>query len=609
MSAAVVALSPTLGPVVVALGKPNEGSGITRRGIRLILRSFKADPKNHAIAMAGAILFALTLVQFTRTISWATDNTVVPALSGETVTATNAFASAGAVMGIILLRGVGEALRRYFLAIAEYRTEELWRAELFDHYIEQPLPILRAHPQGRLIAHIDSDVNTAGTALKPLAFAVATVVLAIAGLVSLFEIHVWFGLVASVLFPTLALLNQRFSRVVERPAAEVQRAVGDVTSVAHESFDGVMMVKTLGRQEAEVKRFEAESRVLKQRRLTVGRINTFYQPMLRVLPNIGAVLMILVGAVLIDQGSVSVGDLIGALTLLSVLAVPLRIFAFFLQSMPPSVVALDRIDSFLAHDGRSGAADNQLTTGLNTDEVIRFENVQFRYLQGANEHPSNDSYSIDEPVLDDISFSLRKGETVALVGNTGVGKTTIAELASGLLNPTKGYVRRPEDLTLLPVLQEAFLFNDSVEQNVTLGATIPADRVHEAAQLAQAHSFISDLPDGYGTVIGERGVTLSGGQRQRVALTRALARRPDLLVLDDATSAIDPLVESAILQSLRDQELTMLVIANRLSTIRLADRVLFVQAGTIAASGTHDELLELGDYRSLVASELDGQSV
>lgn len=595
--------------MAVALETPDRRAGVARRGLRLIVRSFKADPRNHAIAMAGATLYSLTLVQFTRTISWAADTTVIPALNGERVSRTDALVCAAVVIGILLLRGLGTSARRYFLAIAEFRTEELWRSDLFAHVIDQPLKVVRAHPAGRLIAHVDSDVNTAGTVIKPLAFAVGTVVLAITGLLSLFEIHLWFGLVGSVLFPTLALLNQRFSRIVEQPAADVQRTVANVTSVAHESFDGVIMVKTLGREDAEVERFRSKSESLNRRRQLLGRINTFYQPLLRLLPNVGAILMIVVGAAMIDRGSVSLGELIGAVTLLSIMALPLRVFAFFLQSLPPSVVALDRIDAFLAYDGRTDDAVDHAEEALEPPEVMRFDNVGLAYVSSSDPVPANadqDSEPPNNAVLDGLSFSVRQGEVVAVVGKTGAGKTTLAELASGLLEPSEGIVLKQGGLTVVPVLQEAFLFNDSVVSNITLGHEVSDEQLHLTAESAQAHKFISDLPTGYQTVIGERGVTLSGGQRQRVALVRALVRQPGLLVLDDATSAIDPVIESAILESLRDQRLTMLVVANRLSTISLADRVLFLQAGAIAAEGTHEELLQNADYRSLVAAEFDG---
>ena len=577
--------------------KPELQSQIVRRGFRLIMRSIRADPINHALAFAGAIVYSLSLVGFTRALSWVTDSIVVPSLSGTPPNTRFIVGGVAMVMAVAFLRGIGAAIRRHFLAVAEYRTEQGWRHQLFDHYLEQPLTTLRRHPVGRLIAHLDSDVNTAGTVLKPLAFAAATVILGVVGMISLFEIHLWFGLLGAVLFPALAYINQRFSNVVEQPAADVQRAVGDVTSVAHESFDGAMMVKALGRQAHEVQRFESESEKLRHQRLVVGRINTMYQPLLRVLPNIGSLAMLMLGAVMIDEGSISLGDLIGAITLLSVLAVPLRVFAFFLQSMPPSVVALDRIDAFLAEDDRDSqqpSADRP-----NGDAILAFDHVDYSYVEV--DPTTKDELRV--AVLENVSFSIRPGEVVALVGATGSGKTTIAELTTGLTVPDGGTIRRQPDIDVALALQESFLFDASVSTNILLGANADSQALTAAAEVAQARQFISDLPDGYDTIVGERGVTLSGGQRQRLALARALLRQPELLILDDATSAIDPLLEADILDALRQQSLTMMVIANRLSTIRLADRVLFVNNHTIEASGTHDELMHVTEYRSLLTSE------
>ncbi|MBT8212035.1 MAG: ATP-binding cassette domain-containing protein, partial [Acidimicrobiia bacterium] len=217
----------------------------------------------------------------------------------------------------------------------------------------------------------------------------------------------------------------------------------------------------------------------------------------------------------------------------------------------------------------------------------------------------------DHHVLVGVDLEVRAGETVALVGATGSGKTTLLELGAGLIVPDSGTIRLGPLLTdeltprvrasrLALVFQEAFLFAESVRENITMGEPIDDARIEAAARLARAHEFISELPTGYQTVVGERGTTLSGGQRQRVALARALLREPSVLLLDDATSAVDPSVESQILAGLRERtEATVLIVAHRLSTIQLADRVAFLHDGRIVATGRHDELLRIEAYRTL----------
>jgi ABC-type multidrug transport system fused ATPase/permease subunit len=222
------------------------------------------------------------------------------------------------------------------------------------------------------------------------------------------------------------------------------------------------------------------------------------------------------------------------------------------------------------------------------------------------------AYPGNEPVVRDCTLSVEPGAVVALVGATGSGKSTLCDLFAGLVAPDRGTVViggidareiAPSELraAVALVFQESFLFADRIGENITVGIDATPQERRRAAEIAQAAEFIEVLPDGYDTVVGERGVTLSGGQRQRVALARAIVRNPRLLILDDATSAVDPTVEARILSALREElEMTTVVVAHRLSTIALADRVLFLRDGSIAATGTHEQLLEIPEYSALV---------
>ncbi len=495
-----------------------------------------------------------------------------------------------------IVRGTGAIVRRYYLAMAEFRTTGTWRGQLFEQYLRQPLAFHRATPTGQLLAHVDNDLIVSGIVLKPLAFAVATVALALLAIVNLALLHPLFGLVALALLPTLIWINRAYTKRVAGPAADVQAAVAGVTSVAHESFDGIMVVKTLGRTDDEIDRLDDAAQTLRSHRLRVGRLRAIFEPLLEALPNLGVIILLVLGAWLVDRDSMSVGDVVGAMTLFSVLSLPIRIVGFFLQAMPPSVVALDRIDRVLdlpLPPEHTGNVD-QLDPGA---LPLGFRDVRFAHG--------------DHAVLEGVDLEVRAGETVALVGATGSGKTTLLELGSGLVVPDSGTIRLGRLLTdeltprvraqrLALVFQEAFLFAESVRENITMGEQIDDAEVEAAARLARAHDFITELPAGYETVVGERGTTLSGGQRQRVALARALLRNPSVLLLDDATSAVDPSVESQILAGLRERtDATVLIVAHRLSTIQLADRVAFLDGGRIVATGRHDELLEIEAYRTL----------
>ena len=275
----------------------------------------------------------------------------------------------------------------------------------------------------------------------------------------------------------------------------------------------------------------------------------------------------------------------------------MQILGFLFTQIPQSVVAQDRIDGVL-----EVSTEPELSEFESKSSDISFENVSFSY-------PVNDQNG--HLVLSDLSVRIDPGETVALVGSTGSGKSTLVSLLSGLMPPTEGQIilggHNVDDLgpegssnIVAPVLQETFLFADTIRENLTFGRDIPDGEINRVLQLVEADSFVFELSTGLETVVGERGVTLSGGQRQRLAIARALLRRPKVLVLDDATSAVDPTIEAEILSNLQtNPDRTLIVVAHRLATIRLADRVLFLNDGKIAAEGTHEELLLVPEYSAL----------
>ena len=570
---------------------------MARRGYRLIMRSVRAHPVPHLLALLGALGFVAATVGTAWLLGWITDNVIIAPESERTGPAV----AAAIVIGVSVSSGISVLMRRWFLAMAELRTQRDWRRALLHRYIDLPMDFHRERDPGELLAHADSDVNTATMVLKPLAFAVSVVVLVVVTMAALFAAHPLLALIAAVVFPALAVISRIYTRMVETPSAEVQRRVGEVSEVAHESFDGAVVVKTLGREPIEVERMRAASERLRDERIRVGRMRAGFEPAIDALPTAGAVVLLLVGAWLVGRGSATPGDLVLAATLFSLLALPLFIVGFFLEEMPRSVVSLERVDRVLDRPLEPAAEPEGNGPVLPPGPLgLQIDRLAVRYGSRL--------------VLDGLSLAVSPGETVALVGATGSGKSTLLETVAGL-NPVAGGSVRLSGAALQDVpsnefhsavalvFQEAFLFADSVAENVGLQwGRSPAD-VTAALDSAAAGAFVDALPDGGATVVGERGVTLSGGQRQRVALARALVRSPRLLMLDDATSAVDPVVEGEILANLRRHlDTTMLVVAHRISTIELADRVAYLAGGRIVATGTHDELLDIDDYRSLVSA-------
>jgi len=435
---------------------------------------------------------------------------------------------------------------------------------------------------------MEADVEASIDVLYPVPFAAGVIFLVAFAMVVLALSDPYLFVLGVLVFPALALMNRSFARRMQEPAQRAQERIGDVSTVAHESVDGALVVKTLGREEAETDRLRERAEALRRERVRAGTIRAGFEPALETLPSLTAVALVAVGAWRVSSGAITLGSLVMVVTLFDLLSWPMRFVGWILSELPRSIVGHGRIADVLREPVTLERAAEPVPLpegplGIRAEAIVyAFEGTR---------------------VLDEVSFEVHANESVAIVGQTGVGKSTLAQLLVRLDDPTSGEILvggvnlRHVDAESLRrsaaiVFQESFLFARSVTENIALGSAASTDDVRRAARIARADGFVEALPDGYDTIVGERGYTLSGGERQRVALARALVREPRLLILDDATSAVDPTVEAEILSRLRHElATTLVVVAYRLSTIRLADRVLYLRDGTIRATGTHDELL------------------
>lgn len=568
---------------------------VLARGARLLWVSARAQARPFTISLVGATLFAVMAVGGTVVLGRVTDDVLTPAFD-DGVSRSTILLGAVAIVVASLLRMVGVVLRRYFGQMAQRRMQMHWFHRVTDRYLAVPLRWLEARPTGELLAHADADCERATMAMQPLPFSLGVVVIILVAMVQLATVDLVLLAVALTLFPGLALLNNTYTRRVEQPATRAQARVGDVSAVAHESFEGALVVKTLGLEGREVARLRERAEQLRQERLVVGRLRAGFEPGLDALPSLGTIAVLWLGAWRVSTGAVTTGEIVQAMALFGILAFPFRVVGFLLEEVPRAVVAHDRIQGVLAAPVRPERPDPPALPDGPLDVVL--DGVGFRY--------------DDEPVLAGVHARLAPGEVVALVGSTGSGKSTLCSLIAHLQEPTHGEVRlggvdvTTADPAVLHaatalVFQETFLFADTVRENLTMGEPVDDDALRAALDIARASAFVDRLPHGLDEVVGERGVTLSGGQRQRLALARALLRRPRVLILDDATSAVDATVERAILDGLRDSvAATTLVVAHRVSTIALADRVLLLDGGRVAAEGTHRELLAEPAYAALV---------
>ena len=579
---------------------------IFRRGVRLIASYVRMHPRPFLASVGGAVLFAVASLALTIVLGRATDQVVSPAFTGEVATSSIWIAVSG-LMLCGCLRALGIMLRRYFSGVAGERVMASLRTKVADRYRDLSLAYHRETPTGELLAHMEADVKAAVDLYWPVPFAIGVILLTLLAIGSLLHADPYLAIVGLVVFPSLALLNRSFARRMEEPARLAQERIGVVSASAHESIDGALVVKTLGREDAETARFLEKARSLRDARVEAGYIRASFEAALDALPTLATAGLLAVGAWRVSSGAVTLGQLIGFVALFQLLSWPMRFIGWILAELPRAVVSYDRLEEVFRepvtvpppHDVRP-LPDGPLSLAV---------------------HQLHLDYD-ESPVLKGVSFDVAPGESVAVVGPTGVGKSTLTQLMVRLVDPDEGAVRiggvdlrHAEAASLREsvaiVFQESFLFATSVRENIALDSGAGDEEVEYAATIASADRFIRALPRGYDTIVGERGHSLSGGERQRVALARALVRKPRLLILDDATSAVDPSIEADILGALRRElHTTLVVVAYRLSTISLADRVIFVRAGRVEATGRHAELIHTQpEYAAIIRAYERGERV
>ncbi len=586
------------------------------QGFNLIRRQLKRAPKEFLIGGIGTVLYAVMTILSSYVLGWITDDILLPAIDEGEVAVGSLAAAAGAVLGVSLFLGMGITLRRLGAYYAQFRLQYRDRVEVTDRYLELPVEWHRKHSTGQLLANANEDVEAASFIAAPLPMAFGVVLMLVITAVLLVLTDPFLALIGFMVGPALLAANYIYQRRMRSVAAKAQRIRAEVADIAHESFDAALVVKTLGREDAEVGRFGERSDALRDRMVEVGRLRAAFDPVIEALPSIAVLAVLAVGALQVDQGILTPGDLVTFAYLFRLVALPMRVFGWLLGELPRAVVGLDRVENVLAERGEVeyGLAFPQNNGGASTTA----SGVGYMYPDTAHHDLSSGGAAVvnspdsDRRGVDEITLNVQAGKTVALVGPTGSGKSTIAHLLVRLFDPDRGVVsldghglvdieRGALAGSVSIVFQETFLFNESVYDNITLGEPFSPEEVFAAARLARAHDFILELDNEYSSVVGERGASLSGGQRQRIALARALVRKPRLLVLDDATSAIDPAVEGEILAGLAQLDTTVVIVAYRRSSIVMADEVIYVEEGRVVDRGTHEQLYRaVSGYRSLI---------
>ena len=500
------------------------------------------------------------------------------------------------LIAAILALGVARALmmagRRLIAGRQALDVELDMRTSIYAKLVRLSFGFYDSHQTGQLMSRATVDLQGVRFFLGyGLIFFFQHIFTIIGVGVVIFLIDWRLALISLTIAPFLIAVAYRYSHVSHPLLRDVQQKMADVATVAEENIVGVHVVKSFAQEDAEQAKFDRRSEEVFVLSVKANRQRAFYVPMLSFLPLLSQAAILYVGGRMVANGSLSVGSFVRFNLYLAMLVMPLRALGMWIGQAQRATASGERIFQVIdePEEIRDAPGAAELVPGPGR---VTFDRVTF-------------GYDPERPVLRAIDLELEAGKVVALIGHTGAGKTTLASLVPRFYDVQTGSVSidgmdvRQVTLASLRreigvIAQDPFLFSATVRENIAFGRPEATDEdIERAARLAQAHDFVAALPDGYDTVIGERGITLSGGQRQRVAIARALVVDPRILILDDATASVDASTEARIRDGLREamRGRTTIIIAHRLSTIALADEVIVLENGQIAARGTHDDLV------------------
>jgi ABC-type multidrug transport system fused ATPase/permease subunit len=548
------------------------------------LKPYKGSVAVSTGLAVGSQAAAIALIWITKNVI---DKAVVPRDSHELRLYIAAIVAVGVIRALLM------AGRRLLSGKQALAVEMDMRQGLYAHLVRLSFGFYDRHQTGQLMSRATVDLQGVRFFLGyGLIFFFQNVLTVVSVTIVLLVFEWKLALIALAITPILVVLAYRYSHVSHPTLRDVQQKLADVATVAEENIVGVHVVKSFAQEDAERQKFNRRSEAVFAQTIKANRQRALYVPLISWIPLVAQGAVLLIGARMVTHGSLTVGGFVAFNLYLGMLVMPLRSLGMWIGQAQRATAAGERIfeimDAPEEISDRPGAIELPAGGGH-----LQFDNVDFEYMEG-------------RPTLEDVDLDVPAGRTIALIGHTGSGKTTLTSLVPRFYDVRGGRVLVDgvdvRDVTLHSlrraigvIPQDPFLFSATVRENITFGAPALTDgEIEHIARLAQAHEFVERLPDGYDTVIGERGITLSGGQRQRLAIARAIAVDPRILILDDATASVDATTEAKIRLGLREamRGRTTLIIAHRLSTISLADEIVVLDGGRVAARGTHDDLLE-----------------
>jgi len=565
-----------------------------KKAVNFYKDGIKENRKSFVISMGSAVVWCFLIVIQPYIIKRIIDDAIVLENRQMLIILISFMLIAG------YLRASTIGIRRYFSMHVSYNVEAGIRNRIFTHMQKLAYNFHDKVPTGELMARASSDASQVRLAFAIAPLATANILLLVILSITLLSLSLPLGALVLLSIPAVLWLASNFSSKALGISLRVKEAEAQMTTEVEEQLGGIRVVKAFGNEDLAASKVETAISSIYDTSLEYLDLRTKFVPMFELIPMVITLLVLLLGGYLSINEFITLGDFIAFTQYVFLLLWPLRITAWFLSEIPSSVTAGNRILDLLNEspsivDGSSDETFPETGSGS-----LKFSNVNFRYG--------------DDKIFDNLSFEIEGKKTVAIVGSTGSGKSTLAYLLPRLYDIESGKIEidgvdihnvKLDELRSQVSLafEESFLFSNSARENISLGSDKASqEQVEKAALIARAHEFIAQLPESYETKVGERGYGLSGGQRQRIALARAILRKPRILILDDALSAVDASTEEEIRNELKQvmSNMTTLIITNRVPTIELCDEVIFLENGKVRGQGNHNKLIEeIQSYKSL----------
>ncbi len=517
------------------------------------------------------------------------------------------------IVGVTFVSGVFQFLIRETIIVVSRKIEYDLRQDFWNHIQKLPLRFFQNNSTGNIMAHATNDINAVRSFVGPaVMYSIDNGVLFIMIISIMISLSPVLTLYALMPLPLLSFLVYVVMKKVHKRYTKIQEKFSELTTLAQENFSGIRVIKSYVREDYEIKKYKMHSFEYLNRKMDLVRLQALFHPIFFMIAGLSAIIVILFGGKMVMNNQTSLGVIAAFIAYLSMLIWPMISFGFVANIIQQAEASMKRLMKFFNEP-------HEISDSINTDYNIKtirgeieFKNVSFRY---------NEYLPL---VLDNISLKIKQGETVAFIGKTGTGKTTLVNLIPRMYDVTSGEVlidgRNIKEIPLHVlrknigfVPQETFLFSDTLANNIAYGLNgYDKELIYSVSEIAQLTKDVNDFPDGFDTILGERGITLSGGQKQRSTLARALAINPRILILDDSFSAVDTHTEEEILKRLKKfmKERTSIIISHRISTVKDSDKIFVLDKGKIAEEGTHNELVAKGGiyaelyYKQLLEDEL-----